>query len=269
MEYRYELHAHSSVGSACGRAEPEDYVSFYLERGYAGMVLTDHFFYGNCAIDRSLPWKEFISRFAQGYLRLKEAADKRDFTVFFGFEQRFIDGMDEYLILGLSPEWMAEHPELRDLPREEFFDLVHGGDGFVIQAHPHRFRPAYMTDITLTPGKIDAAEVYNACNPIEHNRQGLEYAKNLGIPQVGGSDIHAIGMDVLSGIALPYPVKTEKELIDAIRTRAHTILPKGTSETLEASPLLPPDAPVYVCDQGNLIPADIDPFCAAWKRRQQ
>ncbi len=267
--YWYELHAHTSVGSVCGRVEPEDYVSYYLEKGYSGMVLTDHFYYGNCAIDRSLPWEIFVREFVQAYDRLKAEGDKHHFTVFFGLEQRFPDGNDEYLLLGLTPEWVTAHPEMKDLPREKFFDLIHAGGGFIIQAHPHRFRPSYMRSITLSPEQIDAVEVFNVCNPMEHNRQGLEYAKNLQLPMVGGSDIHVLDLPILSGISLPYPVGTSQDLIHAIRSRTHTILPNGILEELEATPLIKPEAAIYVTKGGSLVPSDNDPFCAAFERRQK
>ena len=53
--YLYETHMHTKEGSACGRDNAADIVRAYKEAGYAGVIVTDHFFGGNTAIDRSLP----------------------------------------------------------------------------------------------------------------------------------------------------------------------------------------------------------------------
>ena len=45
--YKYELHMHTKEGSACGKTSGADMVDFYIENGYAGMVVTDHFYHGN------------------------------------------------------------------------------------------------------------------------------------------------------------------------------------------------------------------------------
>ena len=44
----------------------------YQKAGYAGIVVTDHFFYGNTAADRSLPWKDWVEQFCKGYEHAKE-----------------------------------------------------------------------------------------------------------------------------------------------------------------------------------------------------
>ena len=41
--YKYELHMHTSEGSACARNTGAEMVDFYANMGYAGMVVTDHF----------------------------------------------------------------------------------------------------------------------------------------------------------------------------------------------------------------------------------
>lgn len=263
MSYLYELHAHTATASQCGRVRPEDYVAFYLERGYSGMVITDHFFYGNTAIDRALPWEGFVGAFCGAYHRLKREGDRQGFSVFFGLEQRFADGMDEYLVLGVTPQWVAKHPELRDLPRRAYFDAVHSVGGFVIQAHPYRDR-AYIPEILLSADAVDAVEVYNAGNPMETCRQALEYAAHLGLPMVAGSDIHSVGAKTVSGIALTERVETVTALIHAIREKKATMLPKGIETQLRAQPLTLPRLPVRVLRGDHLCPTE-DLFLAKEK----
>ena len=55
MAYRYETHLHTRQGSACGTSSGAEHARHYLDAGYQGIFVTDHFFRGNTAIDRSLP----------------------------------------------------------------------------------------------------------------------------------------------------------------------------------------------------------------------
>lgn len=224
--YKYELHMHTSEGSQCGHSGGAEMVDFYISQGYSGLVVTDHFFHGNTAPSREFPWKDYIAAYAQGYYAAKKAAEGRDFDVFFGVEEKGA-GWDEYIVLGLSPEWYAEHPELRELRGKPFLELVRNAGSFIIQAHPYRERN-YMRDliIWLNPDMVDAIEVRNCGNLIEYDRRAYEYAKPLGLPMTGGSDNHNARAEspILSGIELPFRVRTLAELIEAIRGKKHTVI---------------------------------------------
>ena len=67
MAYIYETHMHTCQASACGRSPGRDYIQKYIDAGYAGIIITDHFYRGNCGVDRGLPWREFVNRFCSGY----------------------------------------------------------------------------------------------------------------------------------------------------------------------------------------------------------
>ena len=89
----------------------------YQKAGYAGIVVTDHFFYGNTAVDRSLPWKDWVEQFCKGYEHAKEEGDKIGLQVFFGWESGYHG--TEFLIYGLNKEWLFEHPEIKDADVKE------------------------------------------------------------------------------------------------------------------------------------------------------
>ena len=224
--YKYELHLHTSEGSQCGHSGGAEMVDFYIEQGYAGLVVTDHFYHGNTRPDRDLAWEEYIDAYAQGYYAAKKAAEGRDFDVFFGVEEKGA-GWDEYIVLGLEPEWYAKHPELREMRGKPFLELVRKAGAFIIHAHPYRER-SYMKDLTvwLDPYMVDAIEVRNCGNMIEFDRRAYEYALPTGLPMTGGSDNHDAKKEdrILSGIELPFRVHTSSELIDAIRQGKHTVI---------------------------------------------
>lgn len=235
--FYYELHAHTNVSSLCSLVEPEAYIKFYLDKGFSGMVVTDHFYHGNCSIDRNLPWETFIDEFCEGYFRAKREGDKLGFKVFFGFEQKFSDGNDEYIVLGISPEYMKAHPEMRDMDRFHFFKQIREAGGFVIQAHPFRER-LYIADIRLALDYVDAIEVLNMGDKKEHSRRAYEYAKKVGIPITAGTDIHAIhNFPTVAGIGVEREINSVNELIDAIRNRDTVIYPESRFEEIKQLPL--------------------------------
>ena len=65
MEYIYETHCHSAQCSLCAKSSAQALVYAYHKAGYTGLVLTDHFIYGNTAVPQDLPWEVFLMGLAQ------------------------------------------------------------------------------------------------------------------------------------------------------------------------------------------------------------
>ena len=86
MKYMYETHLHTCQSSACGWTKGRDYVPYYQDMGYAGIIVTDHFFRGNTAVKKHLPWQERVNQFCIGYEDAREAGEKAGFSVFFVWE---------------------------------------------------------------------------------------------------------------------------------------------------------------------------------------
>lgn len=235
--FYYELHSHTNAASLCSIVEPEAYINFYIKMGFSGMVVTDHFYHGNTSVNRRMPWDMFIEEYCEGYYRAKKEGDKHGFTVLFGFEQKFSDGNDEYIVLGISPDWLKMHPEIRDMDRISFFDTIHKAGGFVIQAHPFRER-YYISDIRLSMDYVDAIEVYNQGDTEQQTRRAYEYAKNLGLPMTAGTDIHSIhDREVVGGVGFEKKINTVEELIEEIKKDNYHIVPGAAFEEIKQIPL--------------------------------
>ena len=235
--FYYELHAHTNAASLCSLVEPEEYIKFYIDKGFSGMVVTDHFYHGNTAINRRLPWDVFVDEFCKGYYRAKREGDKHGFTVLFGFEQKFADATDEYIVLGISPEWLKAHPEIRDMERVEFFKYIQAAGGFIIQAHPFRVR-YYISKINLSLDYVDAIEVLNMGDTEIQTRQAYEYAKNLGLPMTAGTDCHSIeNRDMVGGVGLEREIFTVEELIEEIKNGRACLEPNEKFERIKQLPL--------------------------------
>ena len=216
--YIYETHLHTCQASACGKSFGRDYIQKYIDAGFAGVMITDHFYRGNCGVDRALPWREFVNRFCAGYEDALNEGEKRGFPVFFGWEENF-DG-DEYLIYGLDKEWMAAHPDMPSWTRRQQYEIVRAAGGCVVQAHPFRAR-SYNHTIYLAPALTDAVEGFNAANEPRWNSLAMRYAALTGLPVTAGSDSHCADTmrpDRLAGVTFPQPLAGIQDFVSAILT---------------------------------------------------
>ncbi len=187
MSFIYETHMHTSLASKCGRSTGKEHARFYKSIGYTGIIMTDHFFGGNTAVDRNLPWEERIDWFWSGYEDAKEEGDRIGLDVFFGLEQNHAG--DEYLIYGLTKEYMKAHPEMEHWTRREQLEAVHAAGGCVIQAHPFRMR-RYMDRIRLGMRYCDGIEAANAGNEALDDARAIRLGRELGLVMTAGSDSH-------------------------------------------------------------------------------
>ena len=229
--YLYEMHCHQNMGSACGAFSPQELVKTYAEQGYTGVVITDHFFNGNCAIDPSLSWKERVEGFCKGYEIAKEEGEKVGLDVFFGFEytannnphrgfqnadKNSLSGCD-FLIYGLGKEWLLSKDEsILDMPVNDFMKMVRLEGGFVVQAHPFRLTYSYMDHISLFPKYTDGVEVLNSTpNTMGRaNKLAKAYAKAYSFFRIAGSDAHGNDREYF---AVTKTVERAKDIHDLIR----------------------------------------------------
>jgi hypothetical protein len=218
MNYLYETHLHTAHSSACARSKGSEYILPYKEMGFSGIIVTDHFYNGNTAIPRRLPWKEWVKEFCRGYEEARNEGERRGFDVFFGWEETF-DGCDDYLIYGLDKEWLMEHPEARNWTRGEQYRAVKAAGGCVVQAHPFR-QHGYIRRVVLSTGCVDGVEAANVGNA-EQSYDGLamRYAQKLNLPATAGSDMHdarQICNEWVYGIFVENKLKTIDDYVNVI-----------------------------------------------------
>lgn len=194
--YLYETHLHTAQGSACARDTGSSMAAACKAAGYTGIIVTDHNWGGNTAIDRHLPWKDWVNEFAKGYEDAKKTGDAIGLDVFFGYEAGYRG--TEFLIYGVDKEFMAAHEELRTMTVEQQYRLIHEAGGMVVHAHPFR-EEYYIPEIRLYPEYVDAVEGINATHSNHKSRahkgkafddRAVNYARQYGLPMTAGSDMH-------------------------------------------------------------------------------
>ena len=200
MLYKYETHSHTAETSKCSRISGAELARFYKENGYAGLIISDHFFNGNTLVPRDLPWKERVEQFERGYLAAKEEGDRIGLDVFFAWEYS-VQGND-FLIYGLGRDWLLAHPDQMEWKYRDYMTRVREDGGMVIHAHPFR-EAAYIDHIRLIPRECDGVEIINASMSADVNRRAEWYAREYGLVMSAGSDNHSGRREMLAGVYLP------------------------------------------------------------------
>lgn len=226
--YAYETHMHTCQGSKCGHATGAEMAEAYKAAGYTGIIITDHFIYGNTKPDRDLPWKEWVNEYCKGYEDAKARGDEIGLDVYFGWEAGY--NGTEFLIYGLDKQWLLDHEEIKDATIPEQFELVHRYGGIVIQAHPFR-EESYIPEVRLFPEYVDGVEAINAAHyhhsyPTQFvfNERAKAYAREYDFPVTAGSDMHDTQL-WYGGMAFSRRLNGIQDFMKAVMNREGKLLP--------------------------------------------
>lgn len=231
-KYKYELHLHSSEASACARSTAVEMCEACKNAGYDGFFITNHAWGGNTCVDRSLPWKAWVREFSKPYYLAKEWGDQNDFKVFFGYESGY--NGTEFLIYGVTPEWLEEHEELHDATVAQQLKIVHEGGGIVVHAHPFR-EEWYIPEVRLFPDDVDGVEGVNAThashlskshNNPEFDVKAIAYAREHSFFMTAGSDVHSVYL-FGGGIMTKDPINSPKDLINLLKSDTMYLMTDG------------------------------------------
>lgn len=194
--YFYEIHCHTAETSRCGRSPAREMMAAYHERGFAGVVVTDHFVNGYSWSAEPETWKEKMDVFVRGYRAARAAGEEMGLKVYFGVEYTADrKNGEDYLLLGLKEEHL--YHEMADCDQwtlERLVDTVHALGGIVVRAHPYREADYIAVPGIERPGlDIDAVEIFNGGNAQEiYNARALNMAIREGKKVVAGSDTHFV-----------------------------------------------------------------------------
>lgn len=135
-----DLHVHTRESSPCGQVPAQEVVRLYLESGYDAIAITDHYMAEVLEGHPGGSFEEKVDYAFLGYRLASEAARGTKLKVFMGMEFRNRESENDFLVYGLSPEFLKSRPDLFDLPLKEGFRLFHEQGALIIQAHPVRMR---------------------------------------------------------------------------------------------------------------------------------
>ena len=216
MEYLYEMHAHTVEISTCAVSTAPEMVDLYRDTDYYGIVLTNHI---NDSTFRKVgltdaPWDEKMDHFLSGYEILKQAAGDR-FKVILAMEICFYCSPNDYLVYGVTEEFLRSHGDLMAMTPKQFSRLARENGILFLQAHPFR-RGLQVEDWNI----LDGYEVFNG-NPRHDSSNdfaALWAKKHNKDIVVSGSDFHEPGDSGIGGIYFQKPIETPEELVEELRS---------------------------------------------------
>ncbi len=221
-KYLYEMHLHTHETSNCAHIAAKVAIEDYIKAGYDGIVVTDHLSsstymkYGR----ELLPWNKKVDFFLRGYKAMKKAAAGR-INVLLGMELRFrtSEGDNDYLVYGITKEFLYSHPELLTLNIRQFYKLAQENGFLVFQAHPFRFGMK-----VTNPKYLDGVEIFNG-NPRHNSNNDIAemWAKKYGLMVTSGSDYHELDDLGSGGIWFNKEITDNKTLIEELKSRNYEI----------------------------------------------
>ncbi|MBR5520163.1 MAG: hypothetical protein IKU55_05550 [Clostridia bacterium] len=220
--YLFDTHVHTAGVSRCAHLTAEETVDIYADLGYSGFCVTNHYSEDTLYNDIQEPtWEKTIEVYQRGYYQAKEYGAKRGLTVLFGMEMHISDyERNEYLVYGLTPEFVAANKDLWKYSLAELKGILEANNGMIFQAHPFR------NNMVLSPAQyLDGIEAYNG-NPRHNSRNdyAIMTAKTLGYGMVSGSDSHDPGDAGHGGLAFFECPKTEEDFVRILRSKRYALI---------------------------------------------
>ena len=212
-QYKTEPHLHVSEVSCCARIGAQEMIKLYAEAGYHTVFVTDHLTRKTFDQWGALSWKEKTAKFFSGYELAREAGVRYGLNVLFAAELTFYKKPNDYLLYGVSRDFIEAREDLFDLTLAEFYAYAKKNGVTVIQAHPYRDGATTPADVSY----IDALEVYNS-NPRHENytEKAIAFAKEHGLPMTAGSDAHRDEDVARSGVLTSYEIKSAADYVRCV-----------------------------------------------------
>lgn len=197
---RIDMHCHTSEGSQDARVSIFKIVEVLKQKGYDGVLITDHNSY-------------------KGYDAWAESG-RDDFVVLKGIEYDTREAGHMLIVLpeGADTSVLA----YRGMPLMKLIQVVHRLGGVIGPAHPYDYCKFGMFNTRkwrrnkAVCYNFDFVEIFNSCADRYNNRHAEKLAEQYRRPTFGGSDNHR-----LSGIGLGYTdieadIRNNDELIEAL-----------------------------------------------------
>lgn len=216
---KIDLHVHTSEISACGVLSGHETVDLYVKAGYDAIVITNHFAKYNS--DRfTAAGIDFFPRYKQAFEETRAYGAAQGLKVFCGYELRFNESDNDYLVYGMSDEVASRCDEWFAMSPRAFSQVAKEQDFLFYQAHPFRngmkvVNPAYLFGIEVRNG-----------NPRHDSRNDIAamWANRFGLHRIGGSDCHQEEDVGRSGIETWAKVESMADLVQVLKSDNYRII---------------------------------------------
>ena len=208
--FTVDLHLHTNRGSSDSNLAPRDLVDRARAIGIGAVCITEH--------DNMWDSRE-IAALAAGsgviFMRGMEVTTDMGHVGAFGLE-RYVGGIYKLAelrrVVNLEGGILiANHPFRYKL--DQRFSFINPDSEPIDPTYPERAAKLEIFEM------VDAIEVLNGACSEDENLFALKVARRLGLAEVAGSDSHSAGSVGCVTTLLDGPIRDERELIEAIRSR--------------------------------------------------
>lgn len=206
-----DAHMHTNGISRCSQCTPAQVIDVCKNNRLDGIVLTNH-----CKpayIDEK-GYGNWIQRYLDEFHITRELGEKAGLKVFLGIEVSPSGlGTVEFLIYGITDEFLLNSPELFNLSQKELYELCQKNNALLYQAHPYR-----NGAVPQDPKFLDGVEIN--CHPIYETNERVrvtEFARSNGLKISCGSDYHGDTYKSYCGMIVPDDINNSVEFADYIR----------------------------------------------------
>jgi len=211
---KLDTHSHTSGISLCSNVPPNILARSYHAHGVKMVVLTNH--YTQRLAYRFNNLDQMATAFCEEFLKAKIAGNQFGIRVLFGAEVAIFtkDGYSEFLLFGLTPNFLLAHPDLYNMTQKQLYKLCHDNKILVYQAHPFREEHCQKPQ---DPEYLDGIEINRHPKFDDSLEKVLDYADRFNKGLSCGSDLHCIMQAGSDGIFVPDTITNEKQLANYLR----------------------------------------------------
>lgn len=216
--FKTELHCHSKDISQCARVSYEEIIDKFTAAGYTTLVLANHFNTGTKNSLGATTWDEWIDKYVGGYKNLKSCAEGK-LNVLLGMELRFDENCNDYLVFGITEEFLRKYDDMLQMRPEEFHKIANENGCLFVQAHPFRNG---MT--VIHPKHLDGVEVFNGhFGHDSRNEIANAWADKFGLIKTSGTDFHYNDSPANGGIITEEEITSESQLVEILKSGKYTL----------------------------------------------
>ena len=217
--FKTELHCHSIDVSACARIGVDIIIDKYTKGGYSTVVLANHFNKSTYEHLSCTSWQEWVDKYVAGYKKLKESAEGK-LEILLGMELRFNCNINDYLVFGITEQFLRENENLFELEPWSFHELAKANGLLFIQAHPFRDN---MT--VVSPSCLDGVEAFNGHKGHDSRNEIADaWADKYGLIKTSGTDLHYENVPTNAGIITDEKITSMPQLVEVLRSGKYTLI---------------------------------------------
>ena len=209
---KLEMHCHSLGSSFCADCPYVPFIQKFIDNGYDGMVITNHFSKGHFdEYDVQGDYNAKVTRFFEYFDEYKKLATENGLKVFMGAEVRLSCNGTEYNLLGFDRDFMFDRV-VYALTQEELFNLCNEKGVLLYQTHPYRVG-VKPTD----PRFMHGAEVFNGHVGHDNgNEKAKKFCEDNNLIKLVGTDLHHQNQPLTTAMIFRDNICDEKQLVKAI-----------------------------------------------------